>query len=69
MIFTILDEEGLYPEDEVQINTLEELRAFAKGGTGKIEIGWDEIDYDGEMIKTPVISSIEYLQRTNVSSQ
>ena len=65
MKFEILDKEGLYIERRVEINTLDELKAFANGGTGRIEIGFNEIDYDGEMIETPVIASIEFLRSRN----
>ena len=65
MKFAILDKEGLYIERRVEINTLDELKAFANGGTGRIEIGFNEIDYDGEMIETPVIASIEFLRSRN----
>lgn len=63
MKFVKLDEEGLYPTETIEINTLDELRAFALGGTGRIEVSFNEIDYDGEKIRHPVISSIEYMKR------
>ena len=65
MKFAILDKEGLYIERRVEINTLDELKAFANGRTGRIEIGFNEIDYAGEMIETPVIASIEFLRSRN----
>lgn len=70
MKFVKLDKEGLYPVETIEINTLDELRAFALGGTGRVEIGFNEIDYDGNKISHPVISSIEYMRRgQNASSQ
>ena len=38
---------------------------FLQARTGRIEIGFNEIDYDGEMIETPVIASIEFLRSRN----
>lgn len=63
MKFLKLDDEGLYPRKSIVINTLDELRAYAQGGTGRIEIGFNEIDYDGNYIEHPVINSIEGLQK------
>ena len=63
MLFTLLDEEGLYPQDIIEITTLGELKAFALSGSGRIEIGYKEIDYDGNIIIRPVINKIKYLSR------
>ena len=61
MKFYIMDDEGCYPEKEIEINTLSELMAFADGGTGRIEIDHNAIDYDGNKLRLPIIHRIKYL--------
>ena len=61
MKFIIMDEQGFYPEREVEINTLAELSAFAQGKWGRIEIDYNAMDYDGEKLRSPVIHAIKYL--------
>lgn len=39
----------------VEINTLDELRAFALGAGGSLKIDFAAHDYDGEAIRCPVI--------------
>ena len=41
--------------DTVEINTVDELRAFALGAGGRIKIDYIAHDRDGEAIKCPVI--------------
>lgn len=63
MKFCILDENSHYVDKYIELNTLDELRAFANGGSGRVEIGFNEIDADGDELRHPVIRSIEYLHR------
>ncbi len=41
--------------DTVEINTVDELRAFALGAGGSLKIDYIAHDRDGETIKCPVI--------------
>lgn len=46
--------------DEIEINTLAELRAYALGGTGKIEIDFCHIHpMTGETLSKPTISEVK----------
>ena len=46
--------------ETIELNTLSELKAYAMGGTGKIEIDYCEIHpMTGETLPLPVITSIE----------
>ena len=65
MKFCIIDEKGYYVDRVIEINTFDELKAFANGGTGRIEIGFNEIDYDGKILKEPIINPIKRLSRNN----
>lgn len=43
---------------EIEINTLDELKAFAWGGYGRIEINFCARDLDGEVMDAPTIRLI-----------
>lgn len=46
--------------ETVDINTLAELKAYALGGTGKIEINYTEVHpLTGELLNTPVLRKVE----------